>query len=631
MSASGAPGRKPASKESQAAFRALLQALSEWRKIIDLKIGDTTIFRFTFSFVQLMERESSPPIILVDGFDDEPADTGRGAEFANGNAASGWPSGLSDWLDCGPVADSDGSVASAAPSPARTEVDFPPNPGYPEPKAGWEDGPPFGAASQLPPFGAPTASAPPDLGGIGMNFSRLGLPSQEGSDVGFQTLTPWGEGIPVIEAIQDIAERGFAGFVNDGSALQTETARKAGSASRAPSVAPSRGITAAGSAPDAALSSQPNAPASSARSSPDHLAAPVQYDFPDSSSDAGTVAYADGRQEPVTGRPISDPNFVSITDEQGYETGLYETSRQALHDSEQNALITGGLLASALTGGLADGAIASVGGGIVLRGLIAAGAGDLTSQGMQLGANQLDPSLGKPDLSAPELGLALTFGAAAPLALGGITQLFGPSTAPEIIPATAEPLVSPEIVEPPPPPESLAATSEPAPPPIDKPAKTKAAATTADSGLTDTQVADILETPRGLRPDPATYLSQDFIERHLAQFDRGVTKFAANAPIGTVGPPGGTFILPSSVADSLIAGAADVTELEKSLGLEPGTLGANPVRIDVPLPRGLRVPSGNELGANSKFSPGGYTPGGIPEVTVDQIEPGTYTVTPIFK
>ena len=199
----------------------MLQALSEWRKIIDLKIGDTTIFRFTFSFAQLMERESSPPLILVDGFDDEPADTGRGAEFGNGNAASGWPAGLTDWLNCRTVADSDGSVA---PSPARTQVDFPVNPGHPDVKAGWAEEPLHGTAPPLPPGDAATAPVPPDLGGFAMDFNRLVLPSQESGDVDRLNPARWSEGIPVLQAILDIAETGFAGPVIDPGALQTEFA-----------------------------------------------------------------------------------------------------------------------------------------------------------------------------------------------------------------------------------------------------------------------------------------------------------------------------------------------------------------------------------------------------------------------
>jgi hypothetical protein len=150
------------------------------------------------------------------------------------------------------------------------------------------------------------------------------------------------------------------------------------------------------------------------------------------------------------------------------------------------------------------------------------------------------------------------------------------------------------------------------------------------SGLTYSETADILAAPKGARPDPGTYLPPDFVEQYLGQFDDGATKIAASAPTGVVGPPGGTFVMPSSVADSLISNANNIGDLEQSLGLEPGTLGSSPVRIDVASPSGLRMSSGNELGANSQWVPGGYTTGGIPEATVDQIQPGTYIVTPLF-
>ena len=57
----------------------------------------------------------------------------------------------------------------------------------------------------------------------------------------------------------------------------------------------------------------------------------------------------------------------------------------------------------------------------------------------------------------------------------------------------------------------------------------------------------------------------------------------------------------------------------------------NPVRIDVSSTSGLRMPSGNELGVNDKWLPGGKTSGGILEATVDQIKEGTYTVKTVFE
>ena len=99
--------------------------------------------------------------------------------------------------------------------------------------------------------------------------------------------------------------------------------------------------------------------------------------------------------------------------------------------------------------------------------------------------------------------------------------------------------------------------------------------------------------------------------------------------ISPVGPPGGTFVLPKAVADQLIADLnGDVSALEQALGLDPGTLGPNPVRIDIQNPEGLRVPSGNEPGANEQWVPGGTTSGGLPEAVIDPVPPGQWTVRP---
>jgi hypothetical protein len=149
--------------------------------------------------------------------------------------------------------------------------------------------------------------------------------------------------------------------------------------------------------------------------------------------------------------------------------------------------------------------------------------------------------------------------------------------------------------------------------------------------LDDPTVDRVLSTPKGVRPKPSEYLSKDYIDAHLAQFQGGVSKISASAPPGTVGPPGGTFVLPKPLADELIANAAgNVGKLEQSLGLDPGTLGSAPLRIDIANPQGLRMPSGNELGANTHWLPGGYTSGGLPEGTIDPALAGTYTVKPIF-
>ncbi len=150
------------------------------------------------------------------------------------------------------------------------------------------------------------------------------------------------------------------------------------------------------------------------------------------------------------------------------------------------------------------------------------------------------------------------------------------------------------------------------------------------AGLTRTQIDDIIKMPRGQRPDPNTYLSKEYINHHLSQFKDGVTKFYAKAPTGTVGPREETFVFPSSYADDMIKQAnGDTRVLEQLLGFDPGDLGDAPVRIDVLKPHGLRMPTGNERGANPYWIPGGYTSGGIPEAVIDQVQPGDYTVIPV--
>ena len=160
----------------------------------------------------------------------------------------------------------------------------------------------------------------------------------------------------------------------------------------------------------------------------------------------------------------------------------------------------------------------------------------------------------------------------------------------------------------------------------------KIAVPTNTASLDHRTVDRILSIKKGSRPDPITYLSQDYIDTHLSRFADGVTKFSSRTSTGIVGPPGGTFVIPGSLADTIVAQSGDdVGKLEQILSLDPGVLGTSPVRIDILSPGGLRLPSGNELGANNQFLPGGYTAGGIPEATINPAPPGTYSVTPVFS
>ncbi len=121
-------------------------------------------------------------------------------------------------------------------------------------------------------------------------------------------------------------------------------------------------------------------------------------------------------------------------------------------------------------------------------------------------------------------------------------------------------------------------------------------------------------------PDPVTYLDSNKIKAHLSQSEGGASKIAwgVNPEYSEIGPPGGHFVMPKSVADDVIGrSGGDVRTIEKLLGLSKGELGDAPVRIDIPNPTGSRMPSGNEAGANKFWLPGGYTSGGIPEAAID--------------
>jgi hypothetical protein len=75
----------------------------------------------------------------------------------------------------------------------------------------------------------------------------------------------------------------------------------------------------------------------------------------------------------------------------------------------------------------------------------------------------------------------------------------------------------------------------------------------------------------------------------------------------------------------------DIRKLEELLGLNRGDLGEAPVRVDIPEPTGLRMPSGNEPGANEFWLPGGYTSGGLPEAVIDQVPINNAIVSRIYN
>jgi hypothetical protein len=143
------------------------------------------------------------------------------------------------------------------------------------------------------------------------------------------------------------------------------------------------------------------------------------------------------------------------------------------------------------------------------------------------------------------------------------------------------------------------------------------------TGLTDEKRDEILAMEKGIRPDPSEYLSQEYIQHHLEQFSQGGTRFMMKDTFEDFGIgqiDGTTFVFPSSEIDTLMEKTkGDPAALEKALGLPDGYFKDNVIRVDIrDLEHyDLRIPSGNEAGANVKWLPGGLLPQGMPEAVID--------------
>ncbi|BBX47934.1 outer membrane channel protein/necrotizing toxin glycohydrolase CpnT [Mycobacterium cookii] len=158
-------------------------------------------------------------------------------------------------------------------------------------------------------------------------------------------------------------------------------------------------------------------------------------------------------------------------------------------------------------------------------------------------------------------------------------------------------------------------------------------------GLSEEKRDEILAMPKGSRPHPSEYLSPEYIEHHLDKFHEGVTRFMPESNLAKYGiaqQDGTSFVMPRSEADALISAThGDPRAVEEALGLAEGFLDSNNiVRIDIDHPDqfNLRVPSGNEAGANEQWIPGGKLPNGASEAVVDggKIPEPDYRATNVF-
>ena len=142
------------------------------------------------------------------------------------------------------------------------------------------------------------------------------------------------------------------------------------------------------------------------------------------------------------------------------------------------------------------------------------------------------------------------------------------------------------------------------------------------TSLSCSKIHEILSIPKGKRPEPSAYLSGAQISKHLAKFESGAVRFADPKSIDkyqTAGPDGG-FVMPKDDFEKLIAETGgDLKEIDRRLGLEGSLLNGNsiPVLIESKDFDNIRIPSGNEVGVNDSWIPGGYTMGGEVEAVMD--------------
>lgn len=152
---------------------------------------------------------------------------------------------------------------------------------------------------------------------------------------------------------------------------------------------------------------------------------------------------------------------------------------------------------------------------------------------------------------------------------------------------------------------------------------------------------------RGDRPLPSSYLDEKYIRDHLARFDDGATRFYKMDSITEHGPGnrGTTFVMPTSEVDAMLAKAdGDPRKLGELLGLGPDFFvdaSGKPVDIVRADFTGqevrdldIRMASGNEMGANDDWMPGGLLPGGDHEAVIhinDMSQGGTYQEFLDFK
>lgn len=160
-------------------------------------------------------------------------------------------------------------------------------------------------------------------------------------------------------------------------------------------------------------------------------------------------------------------------------------------------------------------------------------------------------------------------------------------------------------------------------------------------GLDEATIDRILLTPKGARPDPSSYIPDKIIAAHLEKFEDGASYLVPKAALDRWGrdmlgySDNPQFVMTKGGMDYVLASAkGDISVVEAQLGIPAGSwAGKEMVRIDIPTPGklNLRLPSGNEAGANIQWIPGGKLPTGHLEAVVDSIPKGRYNEGPLWK
>jgi len=147
------------------------------------------------------------------------------------------------------------------------------------------------------------------------------------------------------------------------------------------------------------------------------------------------------------------------------------------------------------------------------------------------------------------------------------------------------------------------------------------------------KVKEVQAMDKGTRPDPSTYLPQSYIDAHLDKFSGGASYFTPKWALDAFGrdPVGrgdGQFVMATQqVNEMLFRTNGDMGMIETELGIPGGTWqGQEMVVIQIADPKSvnLRIPSGNEEGANELWLAGGQLPTGHDEGVTDSIPKGEY-------